>query len=163
MDKGQAEVASGGYRSDVADDLDLHGRCTILRAVVAQLAVRVRAPGPDRAAGESHSLAVREDGSLLAWGANSAGQVGNGSTVNALSPVAVAGVDSVTSLDGGVAHSVATTADGEVWGWGQGVRGQLDRGGTTPSLTPAIIASELGTVTLVTSGDYHVLALEEVP
>lgn len=115
------------------------------------------------AAGESHSLAVREDGSLLAWGANSAGQVGNGSTVNALSPVAVAGVDSVTSLDGGVAHSVATTADGEVWGWGQGVRGQLDRGGTTPSLTPAIIASELGTVTLVTSGDYHVLALEEVP
>jgi len=127
------------------------------RAVQATGAANVAAI----AAGESHSLAVREDGSLLAWGANSAGQVGNGSTANALSPVAVIGLANVTSLDGGVAHSVATTADGEAWGWGQGARGQLDRGATSSALTPMTIATGLGTVTVVTSGDYHVLVLEE--
>ena len=71
------------------------------------------------AAGESHSLAVRTDGTLWSWGYNLTGQLGNGSTTSTGTPVSVVGLTNVTTtVAASKAHSLAVTSDGAVWAWG---------------------------------------------
>jgi len=45
------------------------------------------------AAGQSHIIALQSDGSVIAWGANNSGQLGDGTTTNRLNPVAVSGLN----------------------------------------------------------------------
>ncbi len=75
------------------------------------------------AAGDGHSLAVRSDGSLVAWGLNAFGQLGDGSGTNRPNPVTV--IDSAGSAFTGVVQaaagqgiSAALRNDGTVWIWG---------------------------------------------
>jgi alpha-tubulin suppressor-like RCC1 family protein len=58
------------------------------------------------AAGGSHSLAIRNDGSVWAWGGNAMGQVGDGTTTVALVPAQVPGVANATSIDGGATQTL---------------------------------------------------------
>jgi len=75
------------------------------------------------AAGEVHSLALKSDGTVWAWGLNNRGQLGDGSTTNRTTPVQVSGLTGVMVIAGGAYHSLALKSDGTVW------RG----GGTTPA------------------------------
>ncbi|TMQ01581.1 MAG: RCC1 repeat-containing protein, partial [Verrucomicrobia bacterium] len=77
------------------------------------------------AAGIFHSLALKADGSTWAWGANSYGQVGDGTTNHQDTPKAVLGLSGARALAGGGFHSLAATADGAVWAWGRNDYGQL--------------------------------------
>ncbi len=88
------------------------------------------------AAGEYHSLAVRADGTVVAWGDNSDGQ----STV----PV---GLTNVVAVAGGGAHSLALRADGTVAAWGANWNGQCD------------VPAGIGNIVGLTAGEYHSLAL----
>jgi hypothetical protein len=47
---------------------------------------------PMVAAGSMHTVALKSDGTVMAWGTNGVGQLGNGTTTNRLSPVAVPGI-----------------------------------------------------------------------
>ena len=73
----------------------------------------------------SHSLALREDGTVWAWGLGESGQLGNGTnTIKQLTPVQVLGTGGAGYLTGVVAiaaggyHSLALKNDGTVWAWG---------------------------------------------
>jgi alpha-tubulin suppressor-like RCC1 family protein len=58
-------------------------------------------------AGWSHMLALKSNGTVLAWGSNSFGQLGNGSTTSPVGPVQVAGLTSTTQVAAGVDTSFA--------------------------------------------------------
>jgi Concanavalin A-like lectin/glucanases superfamily/Regulator of chromosome condensation (RCC1) repeat/Chitobiase/beta-hexosaminidase C-terminal domain/Putative Ig domain/Glucodextranase, domain B/Putative binding domain, N-terminal/Viral BACON domain len=68
--------------------------------------------------GDLHTIALKADGTIAAWGANSAGEIGDGTTTNRLAPVAVSGPDSVTAIAARGKSSAAISSDGRVWSWG---------------------------------------------
>ncbi|WP_295458860.1 CARDB domain-containing protein [uncultured Thiodictyon sp.] len=106
-------------------------------------------------AGVVHGLAIKPDASLWAWGDNTYGQLGNGTTGARLSPIQVlAGVAGVAA---GYAHTLALKPDGSLWAWGANWNGQLGDGTTTARLSPVQI---LAGVDAVAAGDVHTLALK---
>ncbi|MBF0545279.1 MAG: tetratricopeptide repeat protein [Candidatus Riflebacteria bacterium] len=77
------------------------------------------------AAGESHSLALKNDGTVWSWGTNSWGELGDCSTQDRMTPVKVASLTDVIAIAAGENLSVALRKDGTVWTWGRNDFGQL--------------------------------------
>ncbi|BDR54409.1 hypothetical protein KIMH_05200 [Bombiscardovia apis] len=78
--------------------------------------------------GDTHTLALGDNGIAYAWGANSSGQLGNNSTASSLSPVTVQtppGVFHFTSLSAGSVHSLAIGDNGLPYAWGSNQYGQV--------------------------------------
>jgi len=91
-------------------------------------------------AGDGHALALKSDGTVWGWGANLAGQLGNGTTANSSTPGPVsfpAGVKLVRIAAGG-SHSMALDSNGHLWGWGYNGDGEIGNGFilAPPVLTP---------------------------
>src|SRR5205085_1232757 len=86
--------------------------------------------------GFSHSLALRDDGTLWAWGVNTFGQLGDGTIASRTTPVLVSGLTSATALAAGFRHSLALRNDGAVWAWGDSSLGQFGDGAEPVRLTP---------------------------
>jgi len=114
------------------------------------------------AAGEYHSLGLRADGSLYAWGWNNYGQLGSptNSGTNTATPTPQLVAGTYTQIAAGVYHSLGLRADGSLYAWGDNQYGQLgsptNSGTSTANPTPAPIA---GTYTRVAAGGQHSLAL----
>jgi len=107
------------------------------------------------AAGWYHSLAIKTDGSLWAWGYNGAGQLGDGTTTQRLTPVQV--LTEVAAVVAGFEHSLAIKTDGSLWAWGVNYYGGLGDGTTTNRSTPVQV---LTGVAAVSGGGYHSLAIK---
>jgi alpha-tubulin suppressor-like RCC1 family protein len=92
-------------------------------------------------AGADHSLALAADGTLYGWGANSWGQVGDGTTTTRWLAVKIAVPEAVAAMAGGRQSSVALIDTGAVYTWGDGRDGQLGDGSTSSSgrTTPAVV------------------------
>ena len=125
------------------------------------------------AAGELHSLALCSDGSIAAWGCNYDGELGDGSAIDSLVPVAVntdtdisvlAG-KTVTAVASGQAHNLALCSDGTLAAWGYNGDGELGDGNTTDQPVPVAVSTAAGsalsgkTVVAVAAGADHSLAL----
>ena len=110
------------------------------------------------AAGSSHSLALLSDKTVMAWGANGNGQLGDGTTATAYVPVPVSGLSGVTAISAGFTNSLALLSDSTVMTWGYNDYGQLGNGTTTDSTVPVAV-SGLSGVTKVSDGSYGGLAL----
>lgn len=80
------------------------------------------------ACGFQHTLAVRGDGTVWAWGANGFGQLGDGTLEGRAAPTQVAGVSQAKLVAAGYGHSLAVTAEGHVYAWGLNDVGQLGNG-----------------------------------
>ena len=119
-------------------------------------------------AGTNFSLAVCSDGTLAAWGLNSNGVLGNGTTTSSNDPVAVnltgalAG-KTVVAVSAGDTHCLALFSDGTVAAWGYNVYGQLGDDSVISRTTPVAVVMTGGlegkTVIAVDAGYYHSLAL----
>jgi len=91
--------------------------------VVSQSGVLAGKTVVDLAAGYMHNLALCSDGSVVAWGPNTYGGLGDGTTNNSSVPVLVMqdGVlagKTVLNVAGGSGHSLALCSDGTIVAWG---------------------------------------------
>jgi alpha-tubulin suppressor-like RCC1 family protein len=120
------------------------------------------------AAGNSHSLALCADGTLVAWGSNAAGKLGTGTTSSSAMPVAVStsGVlagKTVVAMAAGERHSLALCADGTVAASGSNTSGELGNGTTASSSVPVAVVADGAlagkTPVALTAGFSHSLAL----
>ena len=91
------------------------------------------------AAGTNHTLAVRTDGTLWAWGDNSYGQLGDGTTTARLVPTQVGTATDWQSVAAGGEHTLAVGTDGTLWAWGSNSYGQLGDGQPYYTATPLLI------------------------
>jgi alpha-tubulin suppressor-like RCC1 family protein len=107
-----------------------------------------------------YSLALKNDGSVWAWGNNHFGQLGDGTTTNSPTPVKVKGLSDVIAISAGHYHSLALKADGSVWAWGANMVGQLGDGSTSDKTTPVRVVN-LDNIKMIVSGVNHSIALEE--
>jgi alpha-tubulin suppressor-like RCC1 family protein len=114
--------------------------------------VKVKGLGPGSgvvavAAGGAFALALKSDGTVLAWGANVYGELGDGKAgTDASVPVQVHGLgpgSGVVAIAAGGHHSVALTKSGKLLAWGDDSHGQLGDGVTAPLRpTPVISFTE---------------------
>ena len=115
------------------------------------------------AGGGFYSLAITSTGTVLAWGANTYGELGDGTTTNRLTPVAVQNLTSVASIGAGQYHSIATESNGSVWTWGFNNNGQLGNGTfdssnhDSPAQLTGITAASGANVG--SAGGYHTLLI----
>lgn len=122
-------------------------------------------PTPAVAGGEYFSLALKDDGTVWAWGRNNHGQLGDGTTTQRTSPVQVKGpggtgnLTNITAIAAGKEHGLAVASNGSVYAWGNNSQGQLGDGTTTERTSPVQV-SGLTDVIAVAAGDYHSLALK---
>jgi len=128
--------------------------------------------------GGIHTVALRADGSVLSWGANYDGELGDGTTTSRYTPVPVCAVGAtdctatpltgVTAIAAGAAHSLALLSDGTVVSWGRNYYGRLGDGTYTDRHTPVRVcavsatdctANPLTGVVAIAAGSLHSLAL----
>ena len=103
-------------------------------------------------------------GSLLAWGGNYHGQLGDDTTVDKHEPMTVHDLTQVKAMAGGQYHSLALKSDGTVWAWGLNDNGQLGDDTTTERHEPVQVSEagggSLTGVTAIAAGADHSLALK---
>ena len=123
-------------------------------------ALSVIGPWHAVAAGGNHSLALKIDGTVWAWGENGKGQLGLGTNNNANQPYTTQ-IDHVVALAAGAQHSLALKNNGTVWAWGENDDGQLGEGTNNDAWSPVQVrAFALVRALAIAAGDNHSLAVD---
>ncbi|HQR19103.1 MAG TPA: choice-of-anchor D domain-containing protein, partial [Gemmatimonadales bacterium] len=122
----------------------------------------VQVPGLDNvvavSAGWGHSLALKSDGTVWAWGSGIYGQNGDAGFLDRKSPVQVPIGGMVTRIAAGYFHSVALRSDGTVVVWGQGSHGELGPASLVPKTATPVVVTGLTGVTDIAAGGAYTLA-----
>jgi alpha-tubulin suppressor-like RCC1 family protein len=125
----------------------------------------------DIAVGSEHSVVVKTDGTVWAWGENEHGQLGVGfSTLPfTATPVQITGVPdlgtiaplkNVQLLAAGAFHTLALTWDGRVWSWGENHFGQLGHSSAAARMVVGPTGTDfLRDVIAIAAGGDHSLAI----
>ena len=118
--------------------------------------------------GNYHTCALGSDHKAYCWGYNNSGQLGNNSTTNSSTPVAVSqgaipsGV-TLTQIAVGLYHTCALGSDNKAYCWGNGYYSQLGNNSITDSRIPVAVAPGAipsgVTLTQISAGAYHTCAL----
>ena len=110
------------------------------------------------AAGRDFGVALRDDGSVWTWGANTQGQLGDGSAGRP-TPLPVPDLPPIVGISAGLAHVLALAADGTVWAWGANDRHQVAESVDDVVAVPTLVPGVVG-IQQVAAGDDFSLALE---
>jgi alpha-tubulin suppressor-like RCC1 family protein len=109
--------------------------------------------------GQEHTIAIKTNGTLWAWGTNADGQLGLGDITHRSSPIQIGALTNWSSIAKSHGdHSLAIKTDGTLWSWGRNDDGRLGDGTTTHRSSPV----QIGTLTnwsQVYGGGFHSLAL----
>jgi alpha-tubulin suppressor-like RCC1 family protein len=133
-------------------------------------------PGVDSNS-DGHSLALDTEGTVWAWGANSRGQLGDGTTlatrmrepvVRVLMEGGEAPLGNIVAIAADNLHSMALDAEGNVWVWGSNIHGQLGIPGTEMNMSsfpvrvqfPELEEGAPVKIQAIATGQFHLLALD---
>jgi len=112
------------------------------------------------AAGSEHTCVLTAGGTIRCWGANSSGQIGDGTNVNRNTPVNVSGLsEGVAAIAAGAEHTCALTTGGAIWCWGANFFGQLGDGAYINRNTPVNVSGLSGGATEIAAGSEHICAV----
>jgi hypothetical protein len=106
------------------------------------------------AGGDGHTLALKADGTILTWGHNFQGRLGDGQASDTQrAPVQIPNFDHVVAIAAADSHTVAVRSDGNVWSWGSNLAGQLGiEQGTDHVLSPVRTPGISGVVSIAAAG-----------
>jgi len=108
--------------------------------------------------GGGFRLALKTDGTVLSWGANTFGQLGDGTTGmdgglrERWAPRPVAGLRNVTALAAGDHHALALLSDGSVMAWGMNGLGQLGDGAAENRANPTPVSKLTAGIQAIAAG-----------
>ncbi len=105
------------------------------------------------AAGLQHTCAVTDQRTVLCWGKNDSGQLGDGTTNDARAPIQVLDLQGVDAIAAGDRHTCARLTNGTVSCWGANDHHQLANGGTDRSARAAVVLGALGVQEITAAGD----------
>lgn len=112
------------------------------------------------ALGAEHSCVLLQSGGVQCWGSNTAGQLGDGTITEHLTPKEVIGLTGVAAaIVVGESHTCALVQPGGVKCWGSNTSGQLGDGTTTNASFPVGVAGLSSGIRAVTAGATHTCAL----
>jgi alpha-tubulin suppressor-like RCC1 family protein len=126
----------------------------LIASVAAVTSLVVAGPGASALAAPIRAAA----NGAVAWGDNSAGQLGNGTVTASGIPVGVGNLSGVKALAAGDRFTLALRTNGTVEAWGDNTHGQLGDGTTASADVPVPVKGLTG-VTAVAAGGAHALAL----
>lgn len=109
--------------------------------------------------GLAHTLAIKNNGTLWAWGSNAYSQLGNGTSIDLSTPTQIGTATDWKSISTGSFSSFAIKNDGTLWAWGSNNFGQLALGDNSNRNIP----TQVGTNTdwkLVEGGGLHLYAIK---
>lgn len=117
------------------------------------------------AVGASHTLALDDNGLVWAWGNNSHGQLGDGTTTTQEKPALVKNKDGqyladIKQVAIGQDFSLALTHTGKVYAWGANDYGELAQGNQTAQSYPVAVP-HLPVITAIAANTFHAMALSD--
>jgi alpha-tubulin suppressor-like RCC1 family protein len=121
-------------------------------------ATAIAAGGRATESNNPHTCAILANGTVRCWGANSLGQLGNGTTTSSTTPVQVSGVGDAVAIATGGAHSCAIRSNGRAYCWGNNAWGQLGDDSQFHSSTPVQVKG-INDGVAITAGAHHTCAL----
>lgn len=113
-------------------------------------------------AGFRHTVGLRINGTLWAWGANNNGQLGNNSVTESSSPVSVVGGFTDwcrISISSGANHNVAIRTNGTLWSWGAGGYGRLGINSVIDRSSPTSVVGSFSNWNQISAGSSHTFAV----
>ena len=115
--------------------------------------------------GDTHSAALKADGTIWTWGNNSYGQLGIGDNVTKTSPTKVTDIENAIDVSVGYYDTVVVKRDGTVWAFGNNSNGQLGDGTSSNRVNPVQVIKQDGApltkISKVAAGTYRTVALDE--
>jgi len=107
----------------------------------------------------AHTLATRKNGTAWAWGINSTGNLGDGTTVSKSSPVSVVGGFTDWCYVSGYLSSAAIRTNGTLWTWGSNAQAHLGDNSTVNKSSPVSVVGGFNDWCQVSVSSVHVSAV----